>query len=94
MLTARSSLLLSSPHSRRHASRHGLSVKSTERRVASIQHGDYVEALRIIGRGEVEPYFGMAYTLGVLRRLFADSAHLVVCLNSPAYRERQGRGGA
>jgi glycosyltransferase involved in cell wall biosynthesis len=67
-------------------------VTSTERRIASVQHGDYAEALRIIGRGEVEPYFGMAYTLGVLRELFADLAHLVVCLDSPPYRERQGRG--
>jgi glycosyltransferase involved in cell wall biosynthesis len=67
-------------------------MKSTELRIASIQHGDYAEALRIISRGEVEPYFGMAYTLGVLRELFADSAHLVVSLNSSAYRERQGRG--
>lgn len=61
-------------------------------RIASVQHGDYVEALRVIGRGDAEPYFGMAYSLDVLAALFADAPHLVVSLNAPPYREQQGLG--
>jgi glycosyltransferase involved in cell wall biosynthesis len=61
-------------------------------RIASVQHGDYVEALRVIGSGDSEPYFGMAYSLDVLASLFADAPHLVVSLNAPPYREKQGLG--
>lgn len=61
-------------------------------RIASIQHGDYAEALRIIGRGDREPYFGMTYTLDVLAALFADTPHLVISLNSQPYREQHGTG--
>jgi glycosyltransferase involved in cell wall biosynthesis len=61
-------------------------------RIASVQHGDYVEALRVIGRGDSEPYFGMAYSLDVLAALFADAPHLVVSLNAPPYREKKGLG--
>jgi len=63
-----------------------------ERRIVSIQHGDYAEALRIIGAGSPEPYFGMAHTLEVLGGLFEKSPHLVISLNAPHYREKQGAG--
>ncbi len=61
-------------------------------RIAHVGHGDYAEALRIIGKGEPEPYFGMAYTLRVLGALFADSPHLVISLTSPRYRKQDGGG--
>lgn len=62
------------------------------RRIAVVQHGDYAQALRIIGRGQPEPYFGMAYTLCVLRGLFGGSPHLVVSLDAPAGRDTSGNG--
>ncbi len=62
------------------------------RRIVSIQHGDYRESSRIVKSGEVDPYFGMTYTHEVLETLFGDDAHLVICLNAPAYRERHGSG--
>jgi glycosyltransferase involved in cell wall biosynthesis len=57
-----------------------------------VGHGDYSEALRIIGAGQPEPYFGMAYTLRVLDALFDDSPHLVISLTSPRYREQHAGG--
>jgi glycosyltransferase involved in cell wall biosynthesis len=51
-------------------------------RIAAVQHGDYVEAKRIIARGIAEPYFGMEYTLDVLNQLFRDSEHLVLSINT------------
>ena len=62
-------------------------------RIAAVQHGDYAEAVRLIGRGDPEPYFGMAYSLRVLGDLFAGNEHLVISLNAPSYRVRQGCGG-
>lgn len=64
----------------------------TLRRIVSIQHGDYSEALRIIGSGDAEPYFGMAYTLNILDNLFDDNPYLVISLNAPAAREILGKG--
>lgn len=60
------------------------------RRIVSIQHGDYAEALRIIKRGGPEPYFGMGYSLDILKNLFANNTYLVISLNAPASRENQG----
>ncbi|GAO03668.1 glycosyltransferase family 4 protein [Anaeromyxobacter sp. PSR-1] len=64
------------------------------RRMAMVGHGDYAGAVRLIARGEPEPYFGMAYTLRTLEALFADRPYLVVSLNAAPGRERVGRGEA
>ncbi len=61
-------------------------------RIAVVQHGDYREAQRLIGSGQPEPYFGMAYTLQVLDGLLANRPHLIVSLEAPAYRETEGTG--
>ena len=61
-------------------------------RIAIVQHGDYREALQIIGSGQVEPYFGMKYSLDVTERLLGDHPYLLISLNAPAYSERQGQG--
>jgi len=61
-------------------------------RLMSIQHGDYAEALRIIGRGDLEPYFGMSYSLKILSDFFGSNPYLVVSLNAPASREQLGQG--
>lgn len=61
-------------------------------RIAAVQHGDYREALEIIGSGRPETYSGMANTLSVLDALIGDSPHLVVSLNCSAYRAVRGRG--
>ena len=55
-------------------------------RIAAVQHGDYLDALRLIGRRDPEPYFGMGYSLRVLGDLFAGREHLVISLNAPPYR--------
>jgi glycosyltransferase involved in cell wall biosynthesis len=51
-------------------------------RLAAVQHGDYVEAKKIIDSGIAEPYFGMGYTLDVLDQLFKGSEHLVLSINT------------
>jgi glycosyltransferase involved in cell wall biosynthesis len=51
-------------------------------RIAAVQHGDYVEAKKTIARGIAEPYFGMKYTLGVLKQLFNDHEHFVLSINT------------
>lgn len=61
-------------------------------KIAAVQHGDFVDAVRIIGEGRPEPYSGMADTLQHLEMLFADHPHCVVSLNSPAYRTERGAG--
>jgi glycosyltransferase involved in cell wall biosynthesis len=61
-------------------------------RIAIVQHGDYREARRIIGSGQPEPYFGMAYTLTVLDRLVEGRPHLLISLDAPPYREPAGAG--
>ncbi len=61
-------------------------------RIAVVEHGDYAAAVKLIARGESEPYFGMGYTLRVLDGLFGSDPHLVVSLDAPSSRERRGNG--
>jgi glycosyltransferase involved in cell wall biosynthesis len=61
-------------------------------RIAVVQHGDYREALRLIGGGQRETYFGMGYSLEVLGGLLDDCPHLVISLDAPEYAERRGQG--
>jgi glycosyltransferase involved in cell wall biosynthesis len=61
-------------------------------RIAAVQHGDFLEACQLIASGQPEPYFGMAYTLQVLDRLFRDRPHLVVSLDAPAYVQLHSGG--
>ncbi len=63
------------------------------KRIVAIQHGDYAEALRIIERGDPEPYFGMGYTLRVLNTLFEGNPHLVISLDAPALTKCSGNKG-
>lgn len=63
---------------------------STNRRIAAVQHGDYVDALRIVGSGEPEPYYAMRYSVEVLEHLWKQEPHLVVNLNAPRYIEQRG----
>ena len=61
-------------------------------RIAVVQHGDVREARRLRAAGAPEPYYGMHYSQGFLDRWMAGRPHLVVSLNSPPYRERDGQG--
>src|SRR5262245_54172668 len=61
-------------------------------RIAVVQHGDVREARRLRAAGLPEPYYGMHYSQGFLDRWMAGRPHLVVSLDGPAYRERQGDG--
>jgi glycosyltransferase involved in cell wall biosynthesis len=61
-------------------------------RIAVVQHGDVREARRLRAAGLPEPYYGMHYSQGFLDRWMAGRPHLVVSLNCPPYRERQGNG--
>jgi glycosyltransferase involved in cell wall biosynthesis len=61
-------------------------------RIAVVQHGDVREARRLRSAGAPEPYFGMHYSQGFLDRWMAGRPHIVVSLNSPPYRERDGQG--
>ena len=61
-------------------------------RIAVVQHGDYAEAIEIIGRGQPEPYFGMRYSLEVLDKLLRGRMHMVVSLSGAAYDIERGDG--
>ena len=61
-------------------------------RIAVVQHGDIREARRLRAVGAPEPYYGMHYSQGFLDRWMAGRAHLVISLNCPPYRERDGQG--
>lgn len=61
-------------------------------RLAIIQHGDYRDALQIIGTDQPEPYFGMRYSLKVLQELTNDAPYLLISLNAPEYAEEFGVG--
>ena len=61
-------------------------------RIAVVQHGDVREARRLRTAGQAEPYYGMHYSQGFLDEWMAGRPHLVVSLNAPVYRERQGDG--
>lgn len=61
-------------------------------RIAVVEHGDYAAAVKLINRGETEPYFGMGYTIRVLEALFDGHPHLVISLDAPPYREGLGKG--
>src|SRR5262249_8110376 len=61
-------------------------------RIAVVQHGDYREAQRVIGSGQQEPYFGMAYSLQVLDNLLKDKPHLLLSLEAPSYQSAHGAG--
>lgn len=61
-------------------------------RIAVVQHGDIREARRLRAAGLPETYYGMHYSQGFLDRWMAGRPHLVVSLNGPSYRERQGSG--
>lgn len=59
-------------------------------RIACVQHGDFREATEIVAAGFPEPYFGMRYSVKTLESLFKPHPHLIVSLNSSAYREQRG----
>jgi glycosyltransferase involved in cell wall biosynthesis len=61
-------------------------------RIAVVQHGDVREARRLRAAGLPEPYYGMHYSQGFLDRWMGGRPHLVVSLDGPPYRERQGDG--
>jgi glycosyltransferase involved in cell wall biosynthesis len=61
-------------------------------RIAVVQHGDYREAQRLIGSGQPEPYFGMAYAVRVLGDLLHARPHLVISLDAPNYDCTNGTG--
>jgi glycosyltransferase involved in cell wall biosynthesis len=61
-------------------------------RIAVVQHGDVREARRLRVAGQAEPYYGMHYSQGFLDEWMAGRPHLMVSLNAPVYRERQGNG--
>jgi glycosyltransferase involved in cell wall biosynthesis len=61
-------------------------------RIAVVQHGDFLQARQIIGSGQPEPYFGMAYSLKVLDELLAGRPHLVISLDAPRQIHRETDG--
>src|SRR5436305_602901 len=61
-------------------------------RIGVGQHGDVREARRLRAVGLPEPYYGMHYSQGFLDRWMAGRPHLVISLDGPPYRERQGNG--
>ena len=60
-------------------------------RLAVVQHGDYVEALKIIAGNRPEPYTGMYYSVEALEKLCRGTTHRVISLDAPPYHvEREG----
>jgi glycosyltransferase involved in cell wall biosynthesis len=69
-----------------------MTAPSATCRIAVVQHGDYREARRLLDAGQPEPYFGMAYAVGVLRELLDDKPHLVISLDAANYDCADGNG--
>lgn len=57
------------------------SSENRPKRIAIVQHGDYLEATQIIDSGQPEPYTGMGYSVETLRKLTHDRVGLIVSLN-------------
>jgi glycosyltransferase involved in cell wall biosynthesis len=65
---------------------------SSNLRIATVEYGDYAEALRLVRTVGQEPYAGMRHSVEALQDLFGDHPHLVISLNAPARREIVGNG--
>src|SRR6266550_1434892 len=66
-------------------------VFNSHPRIAFLQHGDYAAARQSVSAG-VETYTGQRYTIEVYERCFGHVPHLIVDVEAPPRRIRNGPG--